>query len=870
MNRAREAANATSLYFSERLLNALAVLLETPLTIVEAPVGYGKTTAVREFLNKNKVQRLWVPVLGSLSGVSEDAFWRVFCREIGRSLPEASDVAASLERLGYPSDSTRFETARELLHQLNLSVPTVLVIDDFHLLPSPAFGMLCEVLSKEALAGTGIVNLHIALVSRYVYPGEKELLRLKGALAVVGQETFAFSVKDIQSYYALHKLDITPEQARALHTATAGWISGLYIQLLLHRKRGVFSLPVSGMLASSGNNGGAVSSEDRLPPEQAALLEKEIYAPLPPEIKNLLFALCPLERFTAPQADFLFGGDTRALLAELTRQNSFVAFDRGTGIYSMHAIFRHLLTRLFQDLPVSRQKAIHRRCGDWFAQEGEFVSAMGMYCLVRDFEKALTVMEQDMSRNLVTENATFFTRMFQDCPEDVVDRHPGAAFKHALAALSACDFPAFGNRCARLAAHCAAMPENDPQTRVGRGELELLLALTAYNDIAAMSAHHRKAWELLGRPTGLYPPESTWAMGCPSVLFMFHRKSGALAHEIRLMRESMPPYYRVTSHHGAGGEYLFESEALYHAGDFTGASVACYKAEEMAGEHRQIGNLICALFLRLRLAVASGDLPGALERIKAMRDAITKSRDYFLLHTVGLCTGWLYAILGLENSIPRWIGATADTAVDNRMYAFARGSWFLVHGRALLLAGQYEKVTGLFGRLLESGLFDKHNVFFIYAHIYLAAAQRAPGGTAPAVKYLRTALDAALPDNLLMPFVENSSHILPLLQILKRDRRREGVRRILDLAENWNTGLRAMDAASPRYRLTPQQMELVRLAAVGKNFKEIAMRTGLAHGTVKNKFTALYKRFGVHGAKELLDKVTQAGVSVTPYPDVQL
>jgi LuxR family maltose regulon positive regulatory protein len=870
MNRTREAVNTTSLYFSERLLDALAVLLKTPLTIVEAPVGYGKTTAVREFLDKNDTRRIWVPVLGSLSGVSEDAFWRTFCRELERGLPEASDVAASLERLGYPRDSTRFEAARELLHQLSLAVPTVLVIDDFHLLPSPAFGVLCEILAREALAGTGIDNLHIALVSRHVYPGEKELLRLKGALAVVGQETLAFSAEDIQNYYSLHRLDITPEQARALHTATGGWISGLYIHLLRHRKQRVFSLPVSGRLVSSGDSGGRVPSEDKLPPEQAALLEKEIYAPLPPEIKNLLFALCPLERFTVLQADFLFGGDTRALLAELTRQNSFVALDQGSGVHSMHAIFRHLLTRLFQELPVSRQKAIHRRCGDWFAQEGEFVSAMEMYCLARDFEKALTVMEQDMSRNLVTENAAFFARMFQECPEDIVDRHPGAAFKHALAALSACDFPAFGKRCARLAAQCAAMPENDPQTCVWRGELQLLLALTAYNDIAAMSVHHRKAWELLGRPTGLYPPESTWAMGCPSVLFMFHRKIGALAHEIRLMRESMPPYYRVTSHHGAGGEHLFESEALYHAGDFTAASVACHKAEAMAGEHRQIGNLICALFVRLRLAVASGDLSGAMERIQAMRDAITKSRDYFLLHTVELCTGWLYATLGRKDKIPRWIGAMADTATDNRMYAFARGSWFLVHGRALLLAGQYEKVTGLFGRLLESDMFGRHTVFFIYAHIYLAAAQQALGGKAQAVKSLRTALDAALPDNLLMPFVENNSHILPLLQALKRDRRREGVRRILDLAENWNMGLQGMDAPMPQYCLTPQQRELVRLAAAGKNFKEIAVHTGLAHGTVKNKFTALYKRFGVHGAKELLDNVMQTGLPVTPRPDVAL
>ena len=151
---------------------------------------------------------------------------------------------------------------------------------------------------------------------------------------------------------------------------------------------------------------------------------------------------------------------------------------------------------------------------------------MEHYHAARDFERALSVMERDMARHLVTESAAFFARLFQDCPEEVLSRHPKAAFKHALAALSASDFPAFADRCRWLARYCAALDEAHPATPVLRGELEMLLALAEYNDIAAMSVRHRRAWELLGRPTGLYPPESTWSMGCPSVLFMFHRESG--------------------------------------------------------------------------------------------------------------------------------------------------------------------------------------------------------------------------------------------------------------------------------------------------------------------------------------------------------
>ena len=43
------------IYISNRLNNRLKTMLEAPLTIVEAPTGYGKSTVIKEFLNKTNV-----------------------------------------------------------------------------------------------------------------------------------------------------------------------------------------------------------------------------------------------------------------------------------------------------------------------------------------------------------------------------------------------------------------------------------------------------------------------------------------------------------------------------------------------------------------------------------------------------------------------------------------------------------------------------------------------------------------------------------------------------------------------------------------------------------------------------------------------
>ena len=54
-------------YFSDHLKRQLANISNHPLTIIEAPSGFGKTTAVREFLKGNlsgEAHEYWHTCLG--------------------------------------------------------------------------------------------------------------------------------------------------------------------------------------------------------------------------------------------------------------------------------------------------------------------------------------------------------------------------------------------------------------------------------------------------------------------------------------------------------------------------------------------------------------------------------------------------------------------------------------------------------------------------------------------------------------------------------------------------------------------------------------------------------------------------------------
>ena len=62
------------LYFSPRVTQDMSKILGYPLTLVEAPMGYGKTTTVREHVMLTSAHLLWQNIYDD----SKVAFWSGF------------------------------------------------------------------------------------------------------------------------------------------------------------------------------------------------------------------------------------------------------------------------------------------------------------------------------------------------------------------------------------------------------------------------------------------------------------------------------------------------------------------------------------------------------------------------------------------------------------------------------------------------------------------------------------------------------------------------------------------------------------------------------------------------------------------------
>ena len=136
--------NARSIYFPDRITNAMGEILDYPLTIVEAPMGYGKTTAGRECMKNFGVNMQWQRVYDN----SMHGFWTGFCNMFSEFDVECSK---SLSQLGFPNDSVSRQEALNIIAAIVFPMKTILVIDDYHVVERPEIDDFIEYLVRNEI-----------------------------------------------------------------------------------------------------------------------------------------------------------------------------------------------------------------------------------------------------------------------------------------------------------------------------------------------------------------------------------------------------------------------------------------------------------------------------------------------------------------------------------------------------------------------------------------------------------------------------------------------------------------------------------------------------------------------------------------------
>lgn len=809
--------NLNTIYISERLQECLRSISRCVLITVVAPMGYGKTTAVNWYLEERaKMEELQV-IRISVYSDNLAIFWK--------SVQDAF-IHAGLNFLhSYPcptDEASGSMLTDDLCHELQGRKSCYIFIDDFHLLTDGrAAKFLC------ILANRLPENVHLIVASRDRFLPANQVVRLGRKVYQIGAEHLRLNHTELAIYAHRSGMELTEEQIEMLLYSSEGWFSAIYLNLR------------------------TLSEQGALPDRNSdiyAMFTAAMIAPLSPKQREFLAAMGLADEFTIEMACAVTeNSDVEDILTTLTEQNGFVKRLPNSGTFRFHHMMKECAERTFLLLSQEKQSAYLNRFGMWYEEHRQYLHAMSVYRRSKNYDALLRVVQNDAGILLASLNPSEVLAVLSECPLPVLKEHPLAILVLMRSMFNWRLIPKMMEMKSLLLSAIEEHPEMSQSKRGDLlGECDLITSFLYYNDISAMSRLHRSASAQMSRSAISIQKSGGWTFGSPSVLMMFYRESGALSKELAEMDECMPHYYKITNGHGQGAEKIMRAEALFMQGRFADAQIELESAYEQIQDNGQENMVLCCDFLSRRLSLCV-DMEQRYT-FEQRYQAILKHHNAAWVNIWSATCAYYYALQREEKRIPEIFREHQLSTVN--ILAPSKPMMEMIENQVYLAQGAYVKVIGRSEGLLAMCEGMHYALVVLHLRIQTAAAYEMLGKELEAQTLLEQALRDAIPDDFLLPFVENYHYLKRILRNCTQQHKLF-IERIEQLGEEYEQRqryLREQTTRPERFNvLTEREYEIVRLMAERLSNREIAEKLFLSEGSIKQYINQIYSKLHIDG-----------------------
>ncbi|MDW7672556.1 MAG: LuxR C-terminal-related transcriptional regulator [Bacillota bacterium] len=801
-----------------------------PLTLVTAAMGYGKSTAVRHFLDQQQARYAWLYVEND--DASAQNIWHSLTRQIVKMEPE---LGSRLNTLGFPADSAQRDRMLDYIEDQLFGTNTILVLDDYHHVLSAVMDELVERIVRKAIPG-----LHLILISRVRPRFSVEELTLKGLCFQLKNSLFELSPEETQAFFSMFGHNLSADMTMHVQAVTEGWITAVYLMMKNYAETGTFDQET----------------------DINSLLEKAIMAQYTREETRMLTLLAPLESFTHRQAVHVSGRkDAAAMVRKLCLDNSLIHYNSQTGKYKMHNILAGFLQeKLDEAFDDDQQSGLYRRAGEWEIKNHNLLAGLHYFLKAREFDLILEEFEKPGITRVIDTAPEEVVAIFEQIPWEVRYRHPVGYITYVDFFVTDVDMVEGTRLLNELEDHYQNDSDLSPELiRKIMGEITLVRSFSCFNDMREMTALHMKAHELLKGRSAIANREMIFTFGSPHAQYLFYREKGDLWGITEFSDRAIKCYNELSDGCGAGFEHLSRAEYFLETGQLDQVEAHARKAIHKAKSMDQLSIILCARFTLARLLAARGQFLQARNELHDLSDAVGVYHNPILHNTLELCSGYLGGITGNATDFAAWL-KEGDMKQSDILYQGMAFN-YLVHAKYVLLEGDYLKLEVLCEELRH--LFSLFNNLLGFVHTYVieAIAKEKLYGPDAARPSLLQALEIGKADGLVLPFAEYGGQIIGLLRSLQQENDHDAyLNRLMDGAEAYRLNLvRAGAFYKQAVSLTDREKEILLLVVAGMTNKEVAGQLYLAEVTVKKAVTAVYRKLGVSGRAAAVRKALELG-----------
>jgi LuxR family maltose regulon positive regulatory protein len=394
-----------------RLLTFLDELVQSPLTVVCAPAGAGKTALLAGWLAERDAPSAWL----ALDDADRDParFWIDVIAAIETLRPGCGRRAVARLR----DRESVAEAVGELVDALDGLAPgdeaagrrdCVLVVDDLQFLEDSAVARDSLALFVRHLPEW----LHLVLASRHAPGLRLDRLRAHGRLGEIRFSELRFSLDEAAELLSRLVPALGTHEIRSVAEQVDGLAAGLQVVALEVR--------------SQSHQEGSELSVDAASMVHDFVLHEALDAE-DPELVDVLMSVAIVERCNRSLAIALTGrSDADALLARAERRGLFVTADPA-GWYELHPLARSALIGELTRRSPERLPDLHLRAARWF-EETEDIPLALTHLLVAD-------RHLDALRLLASRHADLYDASREDVIARTIEQIPIAVAASELEAM---------------------------------------------------------------------------------------------------------------------------------------------------------------------------------------------------------------------------------------------------------------------------------------------------------------------------------------------------------------------------------------------------------------------------------------------------
>ena len=445
----------------ERLLRQLHGAADVPLVLLVAPAGYGKSTLLAQWAERDTRPFAWL----NLDQSDNDPVQLL------------SSVTSVLHASGLVPAKRGRRGLRELLLRSveSATTPFVLVLDDLQVLTDEEALRILVALVDHLPLGS-----QLALASRAEPALPVGGLRARRMVTEIRAADLTMAPSEATPLVAGAAVAATPERVEALTRRTEGWPAALYLTAL------------------SSADGDALVRE---------YARDEIFPGLTSEQMTFLRRASVLERLSPAVCDGILRrtGSAR-LLRDLARSNVPLFAAEGPDCFRLNAAMADVLRGELRLIEPEFERELHRRAAVWFAARGDVDTAAGHAVEARDAALTGSILWSSVMRYVAYGRTSAIRGWLEAFSDEEVAAHPALALVAGCSWLGRgdCDQAEHWTSLAAVGLLGSEQPELAPSLEAG---LAIMRAAIGADGIARMGEDAARAY-------GLFPDGNPWLASC--------------------------------------------------------------------------------------------------------------------------------------------------------------------------------------------------------------------------------------------------------------------------------------------------------------------------------------------------------------------